>query len=189
MELIKIEEKNINFKYNEKNKEFNGILNVKNISNKIVLTKLFVNNLKNIIADITIQCIKPNESKSFNIIKQLDEVCEKEIKILLISIIIEKEINDYKEAIKEFKNQDYKNIGQKNKIIGIFSKINDNNLNIKEKTEINKEKEILKTSYNSKINEEKKNVTKTNNSNYYFIFISIIIFFICIIIGKKLFSK
>ena len=26
MELIKIEEKNINFKYNEKNKEFNGIL-------------------------------------------------------------------------------------------------------------------------------------------------------------------
>ena len=189
MELIKIEEKNIIFKYNEKNKEFNGILNVKNISNKIVLTKLFVNNLKNIIADITIQCIKPNESKSFNIIKQLDEVCEKEIKILLISIIIEKEINDYKEAIKEFKNQDYKNIGQKNKIIGIFSKINDNNLNIKEKIEINKEKEILKTSNNSKINEEKKNVTKTNNSNYYFIFISIIIFFICIIIGKKLFSK
>ena len=151
MELIKIEEKNIIFKYNEKNKEFNGILNVKNISNKIVLTK--------------------------------------EIKFLLISIIIEKEINDYKEAIKEFKNQDYKNIGQKNKIIGIFSKINDNNLNIKEKTEINKEKEILKTSYNSKINEEKKNVTKTNNSNYYLIFISIIIFFICIIIGKKLFSK
>ena len=189
MELIKIEEKNIIFKYNEKNKEFNGIFYVKNISNKIVLTKLFVNNLKNIIADITIQCIKPNESKSFNIIKQLDEVCEKEIKILLISIIIEKEINDYKEAIKEFKNQDYKNIGQKNKIIGIFSKINDNNLNIKEKTEINKEKEILKTSNNSKINEEKKNVTKTNNSNYYFIFISIIIFFICIIIGKKLFSK
>ena len=189
MDLIKIEEKNINFIYNEKKKEFNGKLNVTNISNKIVLTKLFVNNLKNIIADITIQCIKPNESKSFNIIKQLDEVCEKEIKFLLISIIIEKEINDYKEANKEFKNQDYKNIGQKNKIIGIFSKINDNNLNIKEKTEINKEKEILKTSNNSKINEEKKNVTKTNNSNYYFIFISIIIFFICIIIGKKLFSK
>ena len=190
MDLIKIEEKNINFIYNEKKKEFNGKLNVTNISNKIVLTKIFVNNLKNIIADITIQCIKPNESKSFNIIKQLDEVCEKEIKFLLISIIIEKEINDYKEAIKEFKNQDYKNIGQKNKINGIFLKMNDNDLNIKEKTEIKKEEEILKTNKNNnKINEEKKNVNKNNNSNYYFIFISIIIFFICIIIGKKIFSK
>jgi hypothetical protein len=197
MDLIKIEEKNIIFKYNDKNKEFNGNLNVTNISNKIILTKLFVNNLKNIIADITIQCIKPNESKSFNIIKQLDEVCEKEIKILLISLIIEKEINDYKEANKEFKKQDYKNIGQKNKIIGIFPKFNNdnkineeknNNLNTQTETEKNSEKEINKINNNNKVNEEK-NITKMNNLNYYFIFISICIFLFSIIFGKTLFNK
>jgi hypothetical protein len=62
-------------------------------------------------------------------------------------------------------------------------------LDIKEKenTKNIKEKETLKT--NKKINEEKNSNLKQSYNYIYFIFLSIVIFFICIIIGKQFFIK
>jgi len=151
MKYVEVNEKSVNFLYDEKKKEIFAKIEIKNIFNLNILSKLYINSENTFISNPSILFIKPNEIKEFNIVKKNNNFNnEKKDLFLIINYPTKKDNLSYSEIKEEFNEIDKEKITIKQKIIleGIYLKNNNE----------------VKQNNDSKINEDNKLNIDDNNS-------------------------
>ena len=140
MKYVEVNEKNVNFLYDEKTKEIYAKIEIKNIFNLNIVSKLFINSSHTFISNPSVLFIKPNEMKEFNIIKKNNIFNnEKKDLFLIINYPTKKDNLTYSEIKEEFNKIDKEKITIKQKIklegiylknnIDIIQNLNDNKIN------------------------------------------------------------
>ena len=176
MKYVEVNEKNVNFLYDEKTKEIYAKIEIKNIFNLNVLSKLYINSDNTFISNPSILFIRPNEIKEFNIVKKNNNFNnEKKDLFLIINYPTKKDNLSYSEIKEEFNVIDKEKITIKQKIQleGIYLNNNDdinqsNDINIIEsnKLDINNNNSFEKniSSNNSSSNLFKNLIPMTNRN-------------------------
>ena len=176
MKYVEVNEKNVNFLYDEKTKEIYAKIEIKNIFNLNVLSKLYINSDNTFISNPSILFIRPNEIKEFNIVKKNNNFNnEKKDLFLIINYPTKKDNLSYSEIKEEFNIIDKEKITIKQKIQleGIYlnnnddiNQINDNNIIESNKLDINNNNSFEKniSSNNSSSNLFKNLIPMTNRN-------------------------
>ena len=169
MQYVEISENIVNFIYDEKTKQICGKIIIKNIFNKNILSKLYINSQNNFISNPSILFIKPNEIKEFNILKINNNLNNKNKDLfLIVNYPTNKNNLSYSDIKIEFNKIDREKITIKQKITleGIFSInnnfINKNNNNINDFHYNESKKSIIENSENNSFEE---NLSKSNISS------------------------
>lgn len=162
MKYVEINKKNVTFIYNEKTKEFYSKIEIKNIFNLNILSKLYINSSNTFISNPSVLFIKPNEMKEFNIIKK-NNIFNNEKKdiFLIINYPTKKDNLTYSEIKEEFNKIDKEKITikQKIKLEGIYLK---NNIDIIQNLDDNKINESNEIDNN--INSFEKNLSNSSSN-------------------------
>jgi len=176
MKYVEVNEKNVNFLYDEKTKEIYAKIEIKNIFNLNVLSKLYINSDNTFISNPSILFIRPNEIKEFNIVKKNNNFNnEKKDLFLIINYPTKKDNLSYSEIKEEFNIIDKEKITIKQKIQleGIYlnnnddiNQSNDNNIIESNKLDINNNNSFEKniSSNNSSSNLFKNLIPMTNRN-------------------------
>ena len=176
MKYVEVNEKNVNFLYDEKTKEIYAKIEIKNIFNLNVLSKLYINSDNTFISNPSILFIRPNEIKEFNIVKKNNNFNnEKKDLFLIINYPTKKDNLSYSEIKEEFNIIDKEKITIKQKIQleGIYlnnnddiNQSNDSNIIESNKLDINNNNSFEKniSSNNSSSNLFKNLIPMTNRN-------------------------
>lgn len=192
---VSVKNTDLVFEYNEKYSRYVALIEIENICNKNVLTKLYLNSYQDYSASHSILLTKPKEKNSMKILMKKGLVPKKESgnKFVTVSVPYEKEEENLEEIKNDFKAINYKEIGQKiyytfnvisnndnNQIIdniglheiscsasqkSLKSEINEVNRQIEEKKKLIEEKENEIRKMNQKIEEEYKVIGENENKN------------------------
>ena len=176
MKYVEVNEKNVNFLYDEKTKEIYAKIEIKNIFNLNVLSKLYINSDNTFISNPSILFIRPNEIKEFNIVKKNNNFNnEKKDLFLIINYPTKKDNLSYSEIKEEFNIIDKEKITIKQKIQleGIYlnnnddiNQSNDNNIIESNKLDINNNNSFEKNiSSNNSYSNLFKNLIPMTNRN------------------------
>lgn len=190
---VSVKNTNLVFKYNEKYSRYIALIEIENIDQKNVITKLFMNSYQDYSASPSVLLTKPKEKNTMKILMKKGLVPKKESgnKFVTVSVPCEKEDENIQEIKSEFKKIHSKEKGQKiyytfevniNKELTsenlgkdessgsvsqkpLKNEINEVNRQIEEKKKLIEERESEIRKKNIKIEEEYKVIGENENKN------------------------
>lgn len=190
---VSVKNTDLVFKYNEKYSRYIALIEIENICNKNVVTKLFMNSYQDYSASPSVLLTKPKQKNTMKVLMKKGLVPKKESgnKFVTFSVPYEKEDENIEEIKSDFKKIKFKEIGQKvyytfnvdinNDIIidnlgkgeisgsvsqkPLKNEINEINRQIEEKKKLIEERESEIRKKNKKIEEEYKVIGENENKN------------------------